>query len=173
MMKPHKKTIYLANAYGFSAQQRELLLPAIVSKLEGMGLQVVEPFETNKQHIDDKGNMDGWEVGKTDARNVRECDALFAVVNGEPPDGGVMVEIGMAAALEKPIFLFRDDFRICSDMMEYPINLMAFTSYTRSRHEWKAYYYTSIAELHTRKKALYEFAGIHARLHAVPSGGEE
>ena len=39
-----KKTIYLANAYGFSRQQREALLPTIVAELEKLGLEVWEPF---------------------------------------------------------------------------------------------------------------------------------
>ena len=37
------KTIYLANTYGFSAQQKEMLLPAIIEALESLGLEVWEP----------------------------------------------------------------------------------------------------------------------------------
>ena len=36
-----KKTVYLANPYGFSAQQKSLLLPELVAALEGLGLEVV------------------------------------------------------------------------------------------------------------------------------------
>ena len=39
------RTVYLANPYGFSAQQRALLLPEIVHALESLGLEVWEPFE--------------------------------------------------------------------------------------------------------------------------------
>ena len=35
---PRRKTIYLANPYGFSAQQKALLLPEIVEALEDLGL---------------------------------------------------------------------------------------------------------------------------------------
>ena len=38
------KTIYLANPYGFSEQQRSVLLPQIVAALEELGLEVWEPF---------------------------------------------------------------------------------------------------------------------------------
>ena len=38
-----------------------------------------------------------------------------------------MVELGMAIALGKPTFLFRDDFRRATDSEEYPLNLMLFT----------------------------------------------
>ena len=41
------KTIYLANPYGFSTQQRALLLPPIVAALEELGLEVWEPFARN------------------------------------------------------------------------------------------------------------------------------
>ena len=41
--------------------------------------------------------------------------SLFAVVNGCPPDEGVMVEFGLATACGKPTFLFRDDLRRCAD----------------------------------------------------------
>ncbi len=54
---------------------------------------------------------------------MEQCDAIFAVVNGVPPDEGVMVELGMAIALGKPTSLFRDDFRRATDSEEYPLNL--------------------------------------------------
>ena len=47
------------------------------------------------------------EIGQADFRDARESDAIFAVVNGVPPDEGVMVELGMAIALGKPTFLFQ------------------------------------------------------------------
>ena len=39
-----KKIVYLANPYGFSAQQKTLLLPQLVAALEDLGLEVWEPF---------------------------------------------------------------------------------------------------------------------------------
>ena len=38
-----------------------------------------------------------------------------------------MVKLGMAIAWGKPVFLFRDDFRRCTDSEAYPLNLMVFT----------------------------------------------
>ena len=43
------KTIYLANPYGFSTQQKATLLPPIISALESLGLEVWEPFARNNQ----------------------------------------------------------------------------------------------------------------------------
>ena len=107
---PRRKTVYLASPYGFSAQQKALLLPELVAALEGLGLEVWEPFERNNQV--DRAERDwAWRIGQADFRDVRESDGIFAVVNGVPPDEGVMVELGMAIALGKPTFLFRDDFR--------------------------------------------------------------
>ena len=42
-MPSHPRTIYLANPYGFSAQQKATLLPPIVEALESLGLEVWEP----------------------------------------------------------------------------------------------------------------------------------
>ena len=114
-----KKTIYLASPYGFSAQQKAVLLPQLVAALEALGLEVWEPFVRNNQ---EDFLAAGWayRIGQKDLRDVVESDAIFAVVNGVPPDEGVMVELGAAIALGKPTFLFRDDFRRVAECEEYP-----------------------------------------------------
>jgi len=151
-MKPR---VYLASPYGFSEQWKTRLLPELVSALEALGLEVWEPFARNNQTDFAKP---GWayEVGQKDYRDVRESDAIFAVVNGTPPDEGVMVELGMAIALGKPTFLFRDDFRRCTDSEEYPLNLMLFTGMPQA--SWRDHFYTSLAEIAEPEKALARFA---------------
>ena len=96
----------------------------------------------------------GWayRIGQADLRDVREADGLFAVVNGCPPDEGVMVELGLAIAWEKPVFLFRDDFRRCTDSEVYPLNLMLFTGLPAVG--WEAAWYGSIEEIADPGKAL-------------------
>ena len=150
-----RKTVYLANAYGFSARQRATVLPELVSALESLGLEVWEPFRRNNQEA---GLKPGWayRVGQADVRDVREADAIFAVVNGVPPDEGVMVELGIAIALGKPTFLFRDDFRRATDSEQYPLNLMLFTG--MPEHEWQDYYYTSLEEIASPDKMLARWA---------------
>lgn len=145
------KTIYLASPYGFSAQQKQHLLPEFVRVLESLGAEVWEPFERNNQ-ID--RTQAGWayQIGQADLRDVREADAVFAIVNGTPPDEGVMVELGVAIALGKKTFLFRDDFRRCTDSERYPLNLMLFTGLPK--RGWKNYYYTSLADIANPDKAL-------------------
>ena len=148
-------TVYLASPYGFSVQQKELLLPQIVEALQSLGLEVWEPFERNNQ-IDLSAPDRAYRIGQADFKDVRDADAIFAVVNGVPPDEGVMVELGMAIALGKPTFLFRDDFRRATDSDEYPLNLMLFTG--MPRQGWRDYYYTSVAEIASQDKALTRWA---------------
>ena len=145
------KKIYLASPYGFSAHWKEQLLPPFVAALEGMGAEVWEPFARNNQ-VD--FSQPGWayKVGQADLRDVVESDATFAIVNGTPPDEGVMVELGAAIALKKKTFLFRDDFRRCTDSEDYPLNLMLFTGLPEDG--WCDYFYTSLAELTAPDKAL-------------------
>ena len=64
-----QKTIYLANPYGFSEQQRETVLPALVEALEAVGLEVWEPFERNNQ---DRLSSDWtYQLGQKDKQYCR------------------------------------------------------------------------------------------------------
>ena len=148
---PTRKTLYLANPYGFSAQQKAGPLEALVAALEAAGAEVWEPFARNNQV--DKATA-GWayRIGQADVRDVRQADGIFAVVNGCPPDEGVMVELGLAIAWGKPTFLFRDDFRRCTDSEVYPLNLMLFAGMPEA--EWEQYWYTSLDEIADPDKAL-------------------
>ncbi len=151
MPEPARKTLYLANPYGFSAQQKAGPLADLIAALNEAGAEVWEPFERNNQI--DIGKA-GWayEVAQADVRDVREADGIFAVVNGCPPDEGVMVELGLAIAWGKPTFLFRDDFRRCTDSETYPLNLMLFAGLPRQG--WKRWWYTSMEEIADPDKAL-------------------
>ena len=146
-----RKTLYLANPYGFSSQQRRGPLAELVAALESLGAEVWEPFERNNQ-IDTADAGWAYQVGQADLRDVRNADGFFGVVNGCPPDEGVMVELGMAIAWQKPTFLFRDDFRRCTDSEAYPLNLMLFSGLPRVG--WESCWYTSVEDLTNPEKAL-------------------
>ena len=148
------KRIYLASPYGFSTQQKNLLLPEFCRILNAMGAEVWEPFARNNQ-IDFPQPGWAYQVGQADLDDVRNADAIFAIVNGTPPDEGVMVELGAAIALGKPTFLFRDDFRRCTDSEDYPLNLMLFTGLPKD--QWRDYYYTSLEEIPAADKALAQW----------------
>ena len=145
------KTLYLANPYGFSAQQNRGPLRELKAALETLGAEVWEPFERNNQ-IDRASPGWAYRIGRADLQDVRDSDGLFAVVNGCPPDEGVMVELGMAIAWDKPVFLFRDDFRRCTDTEAYPLNLMLFTGLPEVG--WEAWWYGSVEEIADPGKAL-------------------
>ena len=146
--------IYLASPYGFSAQWQRLLLPEFISALESLGLEVWEPFERNGQ-VDLAQPGWAYQVAQRDLQDVKDADALFAIVNGTPPDEGVMVELGAAIALGKPTFLFRDDFRRCTDSEDYPLNLMLFSGLPAQG--WQDFVYTSLEEIVQHDKALYRW----------------
>ena len=146
-----KRIIYLASPYGFSKQWSQNLLPEFVLILESLGAEVWEPFQRNNQMDLSKP---GWahNVAISDIQDVKDSDAIFAIVNGTPPDEGVMIELGVAIALGKPTFLFRDDFRRCTDSEDYPLNLMLFAGLPSEN--WKNYFYTKISEITDPNKAL-------------------
>ena len=146
-----RRRIYLASPYGFSAQSKRLLLPEFVSALGSLGLEVWEPFARNGQ-IDLAEPGWAYRVAQRDLQDVRDADALFAIVNGTPPDEGVMVELGAAIALGKPTFLFRDDFRRCTDSEQYPLNLMLFAGLPEVG--WEQFVYSDLNEITDPSKAL-------------------
>ena len=155
MSSASPRTIYLASPYGFSAQWKRLLLPEFVEALEALGLEVWEPFARNGQvNLAEPGWA--YRVAQRDLQDVRDADALFAIVNGTPPDEGVMVELGAAIALGKPTFLFRDDFRRCTDSEQYPLNLMLFSGLPEM--EWQKYVYSDLSEIKDPQKALARWA---------------
>ena len=154
-MDSTSRTIYLASPYGFSAQWKRLLLPEFVTALEALGLEVWEPFARNGQvNLAEPGWA--YRVAQRDLQDVRDADALFAIVNGTPPDEGVMVELGAAIALGKPTFLFRDDFRRCTDSEHYPLNLMLFAGLPEV--EWSQYVYSDLSAIGDPQKALARWA---------------
>ena len=114
------KTLYLANPYGFSRHQRETLLPPLVAALEVLGADVWEPFAKADQATH-AAACAAYQIAQDDLHGVRQADGFFAVGNGCPPDEGVMVELGVAISLEKPIFLFRDDLAPSSAGISSPL----------------------------------------------------
>tara|TARA_Y100001968_G_scaffold226748_1_gene209511 strand:+ start:264 stop:725 length:462 start_codon:yes stop_codon:yes gene_type:complete len=148
------KTLYLASSYGFSDHWRIKLLPDFITKLESMGARVLEPFARNN---DVDFSIPGWanKVAGANFRDLKDADGIFAIVNGSPPDEGVMVELGVAIALGKTTFLYRDDFRKCTDSDEYPLNLMIFMGIPHAT--WKDYYYCSLDEIENKNKAIYKW----------------
>ena len=145
--------MYLANPYGFSKQTKSLLCK-FIKVFNNLNVEVYEPFERTKNLITENSNW-AFDLAKTNYHDLKKCDCIFAIVNGNPPDEGVMIELGIAIALKKKIFLFRDDFRKCSDSDEYPLNLMLFLGLPKD--EWEKYYLESIEDITSCKKKFLEW----------------
>ena len=143
-----KKSLYLANPYGFSLQSKKLLQD-FIKIFRDLDLEVYEPFERTKHLINRKGNW-AFDLAKKNYEDLHRSDCIFAIVNGNPPDEGVMIELGIAIALNKRIFLFRDDFRNCSDSNKYPLNLMAFLGLPKN--DWRKYFLESLEDIKSNIK---------------------
>ena len=115
----NEKKLYLANSYGFSKHSKTLLAD-FIKIFNDLNLEVFEPFERTKHLNKDNGNW-AYDLAEANYKDLQNSDCIFAIVNGNPPDEGVMIELGIAIALKKKIFLFRDDFRNCSDSDQYPL----------------------------------------------------
>ena len=101
-----KKKLYLANSYGFSKQTRKLL-SEFINIFEDLNIEVYEPFERTKNLIKKEGEW-AYDLAKSNFNDLKKCDCIFAIVNGNPPDEGVMIELGIAIALKKEnIFIQR------------------------------------------------------------------
>ena len=118
-----KPKLYLANNIGFSSSQRPQL-DAIEKELKRLGFDTFEPFRDNNQSGAPTHSSQVLAICDADLQGIRDCDGVFAVLNGEPPDVGVAIEVGYAAALGKKIILFRDDIRVSTDSDIFPVNLM-------------------------------------------------
>ena len=149
------KTIFVANAYGFSDLQRSTVLPPIIAALEALGLTVQELLT-----FDDRGATPtpNWmyQCGQRAFAAVASAGAVFAVVDRAPPDEGVMIQLGLAIAMRKPTFLFRTDARHSTEYGDYPLNLMLFVG--MPPEGWRDYYYTTLDEITAPQKALARWA---------------
>ena len=148
-----RKKLYLANPYGFSKQTKKLL-DEFINIFIDLDIEVYEPFERTSNII--KNDSWAYNLAKSNFDDLKKCDCIFAIVNGTPPDEGVMIELGIAIALKKKIFLFRDDFRNCSDSDQYPLNLMLFLGLPRNN--WEKYYFESILDIKSGEKGFVEWA---------------
>ena len=149
-----KKKLYLANPYGFS-KQTKTLLNEFINIFNNLNIEVYEPFERTKHLIQKEGNW-AYDLARSNFQNIKNSDCIFAIVNGTPPDEGVMIELGIAIALRKEVFLFRDDFRNCSDSNQYPLNLMLFLGLPKDN--WEKYYFESLLDIKSNKKGFVEWA---------------
>lgn len=140
---PRRRRVYMSSALGFS-ESGKYAMDRIRAELEALGADVWEPFR-------ECAGMSPRAAGRRRLAGIRECDGVFAVVNGNPPDAGVMVEIGYAFAHDKQVFLFRDDSRICADAPALPLDMVTCAVLP---DDWNTHWYTGVGELDDPNKAL-------------------
>ncbi len=116
MSAPGHPRCYVASPLGFTAAGRHwyagVLLPALSRVVE-----VVDPWAlTTPQEVAEAEaagrRRELWlEVGRRNARAIREADLLVAVLDGQEPDSGTVAELGYAAGLGKRCLGLRTDLR--------------------------------------------------------------
>lgn len=92
--------IYLAGPFRETGQR--MLINDARAHLRSLGMTVFSP-------IHDIGPGSAELVVHRDLAAVRECDAVFAILNGSSP--GTVFEVGFAIALNKPVFCVAQNMR--------------------------------------------------------------
>ncbi|MFW5704292.1 MAG: nucleoside 2-deoxyribosyltransferase [Nanoarchaeota archaeon] len=130
------KKIYLAGPLGFSEVGREFMYSKIIPIIEKKGYEILDPWKLTDEDLIDKAKnlpygqekRDEWKktnliIGKNNAEAIKECDLVFAVLDGTDVDSGTASEIGYAAALGKKVIGYRGDFRLSADNEGSTVNL--------------------------------------------------
>jgi nucleoside 2-deoxyribosyltransferase len=128
--------VYLAGPLGFSEAGTAFHKEKIVAAFTGLNCEILDPWQLAPiSRIDKISNMAygeskraAWEalnpeIGATNAAAIRECDLVFAVLDGTDVDSGTASEIGYAFALGKKILGYRGDFRLSADNEGSVVNL--------------------------------------------------
>ncbi len=92
--------VYLAGPFRETGQR--MLIDDARSQLRALGMRVFSP-------IHDIGPGSAELVVQQDLAAIRECDAVFAILNGSSP--GTVFEVGYARALDKPVFCVTQNMR--------------------------------------------------------------
>ena len=149
-----KKIIYPATSLQFfyameNKSPSRIYIYPIRTRCSGMG-----DFEHNAQ-VDNSKQGWGYNVGIANLKDEKDSNALFAIVNSNQPDEGVIVKLYVAIALGKVTFLLRDDACRCTDFKAYPINLILFSEL--AQNNWEDLSITSLKEISFQNKSLYQW----------------
>lgn len=130
------KRVYLAGPLGFSESGRDFLYGRVIPIVAEAGFDPVDPWSlTDKKLIDDAAalppgpeKIEAWKklssiIGRANADAIETSDLVFAVLDGTDVDSGTAAETGFAAALNKPVIGYRNDFRLAGDNDGSVVNL--------------------------------------------------
>ena len=150
------KTIYVASDLALSERERKTSLPPVIDALKSLGLDVHASSDLSEV-VKSAGAGWAYSLGQEDFVHIAQAGAIFVMIRSNPPDEGVMVELGIAIALGKPTFLFQDVTRRTLVDEEYPLNLKLFAGIPRDA--WRDHYYTSMEDITAPGKALADGRG--------------
>ncbi|MCK5660075.1 MAG: nucleoside 2-deoxyribosyltransferase [Methanosarcinales archaeon] len=115
------KSIYLA-APLFSVAEQEFNL-RLAAAFKEKGFAVFLPQEDSKDTKDMRGQDLQDYIFNSNAKAIRDCDIMVAVLDGADVDSGTAWEVGYAHALEKTVIGLRTDFRTLGEH-EGVVNIM-------------------------------------------------
>ncbi len=99
-----RKKIYLAGPF-FTISER-FLINEIYSILNGFDVDIFSPFHDAGISV---FKEDFKKIAKKDIDNLKDCDAVLAVISGNDP--GTLFEVGYAKALGKKVVLFYENYK--------------------------------------------------------------
>jgi len=130
------KKIYVASPLGFSEAGRYFMYQKLIPLIEEAGYEVLDPWKlTPENNFNQILSMPvspektaalkklNFKIGENNAKSLKLCDGVVAILDGADVDSGTAGEIGFAYALQKPILGYRGDIRLSSDNMGSIVNL--------------------------------------------------
>jgi nucleoside 2-deoxyribosyltransferase len=136
---PGRPFLYLASPLGFAASTLAFL-EELVARLDALGFEVLNPWTLPTTTAAVQDLTDAMAIPDTVTRRkrlkdasmriaagneeaIRQSDLVVAVLDGTDVDSGTAAEIGFAAALGRPVFGLRTDFRPAGDNEGVVVNL--------------------------------------------------
>ncbi|HEV3001158.1 MAG TPA: nucleoside 2-deoxyribosyltransferase [Solirubrobacteraceae bacterium] len=131
------REVYVAGPLGFSAPGRHYLDTILLPALQSAGFAPLNPWEdpdaaamlkaadalapgVERHRAFERAN---GAIGERNARLIRACTAVLAVLDGSDVDSGTASEIGYAAAYHRPVVGIRSDLRLAGDNEAAVVNL--------------------------------------------------
>lgn len=127
--------VYVASPLGFSEAGRYYLKKYYMPILKKRDLELLDPWKVvlaqdSAEILRGARSMSrkqAIEIGRQNARMIKEADVVLAVLDGPDVDSGVATEIGYAYGLGKRIVGYRGDFRFSTDVSSCIVNLQVET----------------------------------------------
>lgn len=140
------REVYVAGPLGFSTPGRHYLETILLRAVESAGFVPLNPWDdaeaaamlgaaealpagAARHSAFERAN---GAIGERNARLIRGCAAVLAVLDGPDVDSGTAAEIGYAAACERPVVGLRSDLRLAGDNEAAIVNLQIMHFITES-----------------------------------------